>query len=585
MDHSKPCRGFVPSSLRGNAPGLVDRSDQISINQSDIPEKNHQTPLMRQIYKLAQRAIVWLGPEGNDSQDAINTLHYLSAQFEIVQHDILRDSLSMVCFPTPNASEADWYQINTPLLHSDRTWRSVEGLLSQSWFSRLWVWQELQLSSRLALVQCGSDVMDWKSLIRAVRLLKYKLHVPNYIRDRCVELALTAQDSSLLTTDGVLYRSQQLFSSDPRDKVYGILGLTTPGFACRLRPQYSLSLKEVYRQAFQTCIDVEQRLDVLSMCELTTCVPDSPSWLPNLQVQRPSSYGWSWIQACTGLSCASHSFCEDATMLVEGIQFSAISAISPSLRGGEEQLFTLYRGFVPDDQFDDSYVTGGSLLDAFAATSRWGRLSERIWTSSKPNISSPSLEEWALVFKKALSLHESSPNIGIFENKTFHLCSKALWRRKLIRTKDRHIGIGPPDAKIGDIVCLILGCYTPMILRPTDAGGFRVVGDGYLHGLNDADGILGSLPKGWNSVLDTDETGVFRTIYVDQCGTITEDDPRLPLLPSEWERMEQTRTTEDPKFFTRYRNVATGKIINSDPRMFPHELRRRGVRLEKLRLV
>ena len=51
---------------------LVDRPrvlwiDALYINQDETVERNHQVALMRDIYKKAARAIVWIGPEGVDT--------------------------------------------------------------------------------------------------------------------------------------------------------------------------------------------------------------------------------------------------------------------------------------------------------------------------------------------------------------------------------------------------------------------------------------------------------------------------------------------------------------------------------------
>jgi hypothetical protein len=34
----------------------------------------------------------------------------------------------------------------------------------------------------------------------------------------------------------------------------------------------------------------------------------------------------------------------------------------------------------------------------------------------------------------------------------------------------------------GDIVCQFIGCTSPTILRPNDAGGYRFIGECYIYG-------------------------------------------------------------------------------------------------------
>ena len=46
--------------------------DAICINQNSVLEKNHQVPLMATIYSQAEKVVMWLGEEGDDSERAID---------------------------------------------------------------------------------------------------------------------------------------------------------------------------------------------------------------------------------------------------------------------------------------------------------------------------------------------------------------------------------------------------------------------------------------------------------------------------------------------------------------------------------
>ena len=52
-------------------------------------------------------------------------------------------------------------------------------------------------------------------------------------------------------------------------------------------------------------------------------------------------------------------------------------------------------------------------------------------------------------------------------------------------------GIAPTDAKVGDIVCVPLGCSVPVVLRPVDVShplnGYRLIGEAYLHDIMDGE--------------------------------------------------------------------------------------------------
>jgi hypothetical protein len=135
-------------------------------------------------------------------------------------------------------------------------------------------------------------------------------------------------------------------------------------------------------------------------------------------------------------------------------------------------------------------------------------------------------------------------------------------------------------------VCIFLGCYSPMILRPVDSEKFQVVGEAYIHGLEDAIGVLGPLPTGWKVIIVGDTLGrpLHRYLNRDKW-EYTAEDPRLDRLPPEWERIEYERSPDDPALFEMFKNCVTGETINSDPRLSPEALRVRGVRLETFQLI
>lgn len=64
--------------------------DAISINQEDILERNAQVKLMREIYKGASSLVVWLGPEEDDSHEAVRVINAFAVDFpsSIVNSDV-----------------------------------------------------------------------------------------------------------------------------------------------------------------------------------------------------------------------------------------------------------------------------------------------------------------------------------------------------------------------------------------------------------------------------------------------------------------------------------------------------------------
>jgi hypothetical protein len=55
-------------------------------------------------------------------------------------------------------------------------------------------------------------------------------------------------------------------------------------------------------------------------------------------------------------------------------------------------------------------------------------------------------------------------------------------------TESGYIGMVPQWSRVGDIICLIYGLDVPYVLREVE-GRFRLVGNSYVHGLMDGQGL------------------------------------------------------------------------------------------------
>ncbi|XXG96583.1 hypothetical protein Hte_002870 [Hypoxylon texense] len=58
--------------------------DALCIHQADAAEKGPQVAMMGDIYRLAHRVIAWLGPEENDSNNAMALMRLIGLQVEIM---------------------------------------------------------------------------------------------------------------------------------------------------------------------------------------------------------------------------------------------------------------------------------------------------------------------------------------------------------------------------------------------------------------------------------------------------------------------------------------------------------------------
>jgi hypothetical protein len=124
-----------------------------------------------------------------------------------------------------------------------------------------------------------------------------------------------------------------------------------------------------------------------------------------------------------------------------------------------------------------------------------------------------------------LSLNGDSSNIQLYSDREIANIIQKIRGRAFFTTEDGHIGTAPSVIQAGEMditkiyslmkltwfiedhVCIFLGCYFPIVLRSVDSGQFQIVGEAYVHGLEDAIGILGTLPSNWRVIIEGDAVG------------------------------------------------------------------------------
>lgn len=62
-------------------------------------------------------------------------------------------------------------------------------------------------------------------------------------------------------------------------------------------------------------------------------------------------------------------------------------------------------------------------------------------------------------------------------------------------TKSGYFGLGPPDARHGDLICVLQTAGVPFVLRRTSGKEFRFVGDLYVYGISNGE-IFGWVKDG-----------------------------------------------------------------------------------------
>ncbi|KAH6671499.1 heterokaryon incompatibility protein-domain-containing protein [Plectosphaerella plurivora] len=547
--------------------------DAVCINQTDNAEKSHQVARMDRIYRLAYRVVVWLGTSGDGSDKAMAALRYLGEQVELSRNSVRARA--------PGASEPDWYRSEVQLPYTDDVYEAIGALFRRSYFERLWILQEILLSSPETVVYCGTSESPWPALLRAIVCLVTRSWIPAELRrtfDFVRPLTWHHEDLSVPFMLGIT-RTRKCYNL--KDKIYGILGMAAPGFRSLVETNYSpeVHVEQVCKSAFLAYCRFDVRLTLLQECDLDGRKLPGPSWVPDWTSARRTQPLSAFVCAA-GISQAHFEVESDDILAVRGRRVAVIASTSPAAPENAVGALRKIQTWEPADLLTASYVAGGSLLDAFLTTLRVGYLAER-WTTLRAD----TLEGWRShylnkLYSKLGPIDEAEADEG-----EVYWATKLVKRRSFVRTTAGHAGLASADAEPGDVVCALLGCKASIMLRPQPDGTFTVVGECFIHGLDDSTGIVGQMPPGWTVHIDKDDAGNAEHRYINaEEGLSTVEDPRLGALPAEWSRHRKIRRPGAPALAADFRNVVTGEEMNSDPRLLPKNLLRRGIELETLRL-
>jgi hypothetical protein len=234
--------------------------DTLCINQQDNVEKSAQIWRMETIYRKADWVAVWLGEEAHGSGKVMSFLRRIPANVE--QSGSIKGILREGSSPSPE---------------------ELGRFFSRSYWSRTWIVQEVSVGKEVQLM-CGDEVAPWRSLKLLVEYLLAqrpdhpKLEIiSNVLGIR--NQRLTRVPSGLLELLGGLRRSD---ASERKDRVYGILSLSSDGRDFVPTPSYSVTDTELCISMFRTFIQSTGDMDLIFLgIHGSANNQELPSWCPN----------------------------------------------------------------------------------------------------------------------------------------------------------------------------------------------------------------------------------------------------------------------------------------------------------------
>lgn len=320
----------------------------------------------------------------------------------------------------------------------------------------------------------------------------------------------------------LLYHLRPSQSSDPKDKVYGVLGLASDGRKMVPEANYELKVEQIYAKLYQTMSIARGNLDWLTLATGANN-PELPSWCADLTQQsryvsmntRRSVLGDVPFGFCAtgdskpqinidpesrhciikgyivdeidGLGASQDPKAPDAELLQPSTSVSAYPTNAGILEA-------IWRTLVADQDFEGT-------PDAWRAPAKFGILylkeAQKALYDLETNqdaLKDPStFQTWiqrnaVLIIgpqtvaehAKTAQLHESVDYSALAG---FHRrLQSTVKNRRFIVTKKGYVGVANDGIRRGDKMCLLHVGRMPVILRPSGED-FMFLGEAYVHGM------------------------------------------------------------------------------------------------------
>ncbi|KAK4034661.1 heterokaryon incompatibility protein-domain-containing protein [Parachaetomium inaequale] len=255
--------------------------DALCINQADTAEKNWQVLLMSRIYRVAEQVLIWLGPEHDGG--ALHAVRELGVLFREQVTEVeggwgrvegfVKTVVGFSITNTDADGDGEGGRKGRVGFDFEAIWRLFRG---RPWWRRVWIIQEVVLA-RKAVVLCGADPGAGVTSVPWEDVSEYMDGVGMPLLDTIIWTSFgTSADSAIQATD-------------PRDRIYGLLGMMRERDRRRIPVEYSpeMTINRVLFAVGKALLE-DHGPDVLSFCQQPPGHPskDLPSWVPDWTAPR-----------------------------------------------------------------------------------------------------------------------------------------------------------------------------------------------------------------------------------------------------------------------------------------------------------
>lgn len=527
--------------------------DAVCINQRNDKERAEQVAIMKDIYARAFHVVIWLGKEMPEDKLVFSLLNRIKEVFAKYGGPVELGPIQNTVYNLglPEASEPDW--------------TALVKFFQRPWFQRIWVVQEatvctlvvpsnpsldlhvsrelevskvlgstiLTLDTQMAresTVSFGPLSFKWYficEVANSVRKSGYlglypiDLHAPGTFSAIVIHYLRLAHEAQMKTWTllELLRLTRNYMATDPRDKVFALIGVVTDLNSIGLEVDYRLSTEEVYLLVAIHNLEKRKDLEVLANGGVNSG-PENlklPSWVPDWSHNNDRRTILAAGAANTGFRAAGDtrpilSISPDKkTLKVRGAVIDTVSQITTALiRGENSNTDPLSEAEQHDTRLQNKASIESCIVLAEAAYNfpEGHTREESLWrtlccdhTVDTPIRRAPT--EYAIGYQLLRKLHEATTDDGQYDytrtdsefirdnwvrsTALHNSISKYSVGRNFCVTTGGHLGRVPRGSLIGDKICLLFGAVVPFVLRESSDGYFKLIGECYIHGIMDGE--------------------------------------------------------------------------------------------------
>lgn len=511
--------------------------DQLCINQADFDERGRQVGFMREIYENAIRTLIWLGGKEDDDP---------GAAFDLLTRLAIAQRRRRACTPPDKRtiyelSAAEVAEYDLPEA-TNVIWKTFQFIFFRPWFSRLWVIQEVNVS-KSALICCHNSEIsaaDFMEGVDCANELGPLWLVGNITFDNPFRvLKNQSQDVERPSLISLLIGFSYFQASDPKDKVYALLGLAPAHERAKIIPNYNLTAEQVFHSTTIAILEQSGNLDILCAetkrhaQEVETEVSDLPTWVCNYVNSSPHCLlpQYNFLRTQRGIQapkfCASGNFaCQPAfsadrrELILSGFVLDSIDAIgphSPPVNRSGKSAFSMLKHAQDGAEFLRVFTYSTSFAQSVGPKYRNGEdINDVLWqlvvggcAPEEYQVAQSEFQQWFIqthysfrILRRCYLLRSWTVcflvicfvigRVAILdklkirrplENSFMNRLGSSSEDKGFIRTTNGWLGLASAGCKVGDVVSLVRGGTMPLVLRADSAGKWKLVGAAYVHGV------------------------------------------------------------------------------------------------------